>query len=107
MQLNPDVTVRARGVMEKCTYCVQRIRRRGIEAQIEGRELRDGEVMTACQQTCPTQAIIFGSLGDPGSAVSRSRAQPRMYAVLNELGTVPRTRYLARITNPAPGLGEG
>jgi molybdopterin-containing oxidoreductase family iron-sulfur binding subunit len=107
MQLNPDVTVRARGVMEKCTYCVQRIRRRGIEAQIEGRELRDGEVMTACQQTCPTQAIIFGSLGDPDSAVSRSRAQPRMYAVLHELGTVPRTRYLARITNPAPGLGEG
>jgi molybdopterin-containing oxidoreductase family iron-sulfur binding subunit len=107
MQLNPDVTVRARGVMEKCTYCVQRIRRAGIDAQIAGRELRDGEVMTACQQTCPTRAIIFGSLGDSSSEVSRSRTQPRLYSVLHDLGTVPRTRYLARITNPAPGLGEG
>lgn len=107
LQLNPDVTVRARGVMEKCTYCVQRIRRVGIRARIEGRDPRDGEVQTACQQTCPTRAIIFGSLGDPESQVSISRSEPRIYSVLHEQGTRPRTQYLAKITNPAPATREG
>jgi molybdopterin-containing oxidoreductase family iron-sulfur binding subunit len=106
MQLNPDVTVRARGVMEKCTYCVQRIRRAEIKAQVEGRTLKGDEVVTACAQTCPTHAIVFGSLGDPDSEVSRSRLQPRMFAVLHDLGTQPRTRYLARITNPNPSIAE-
>lgn len=101
MQRNPDVTVRERGVMEKCTYCVQRLRREEIRAASEGRGLRGDEVMTACQQACPTRAIVFGSLGDPESEVSRAREEPRSYSVLHELGTEPRTRYLARITNPA------
>ncbi|HZD04030.1 MAG TPA: 4Fe-4S dicluster domain-containing protein, partial [Longimicrobiales bacterium] len=100
--LNPDVTVRARGVMEKCSYCVQRIRRAQIRAKEEDRLLEDGEVVTACQQACPTRAIIFGDLADPRSAVSASRESDRIYAVLHELGTVPRTRYLARISNPRP-----
>jgi molybdopterin-containing oxidoreductase family iron-sulfur binding subunit len=102
--LNPDVTVRERGVMEKCTYCVQRIRRAGIVARREGRPLRDGEVVTACQQACPTQAIVFGSLTHDGSAVARTRGDARLYSVLGELGTEPRTRYLARVTNPNPAL---
>ncbi len=98
--LNPDVTVRERGVMEKCTYCVQRIRRAERRAQIEERPLRSDEVVTACQQACPTNAIVFGSMTDPGSAVSKTREQSRIYSVLHELGTKPRTQYLARITNP-------
>src|SRR5262245_13800265 len=102
---NPEVTVRERGVMEKCTYCVQRIRARQIQAQLEGdRELEDGEVVTACAQACPTRAIVFGSLSDPRSEVARSRTSPRLYSVLDELGTRPRTRYLARITHPHPDL---
>jgi MoCo/4Fe-4S cofactor protein with predicted Tat translocation signal len=104
MAKNPEVTVRARGVMEKCTFCVQRIRRTQIEARIEGRPVRDGEVKTACQQACPTQAIIFGSLSDPKAEVVRRRAEPRAYAVLHELGTEPRVQYLARITNPNPAV---
>ncbi len=104
--LNPDVTVRERGVMEKCTYCVQRIRRAQLQAGSEGRPVRDGEVRTACQQACPHRAITFGSLNDPGSEVTRSRENPRQYGVLHELGTMPRTRYLARIRNPAPAPGE-
>jgi Fe-S-cluster-containing dehydrogenase component len=107
MAKNPDVTVRARGVMEKCTFCVQRIREAQIGAKLEGRPLRDGEVRTACQQACPTGAIVFGSLNDPGSEVLRSREEPRSYAVLHELGTEPRVRYLARITNPNPELQGG
>ncbi len=102
MQLNPDVTVRERGVMEKCTYCVQRIRRAQIQAQLEGRPVGGDEVWTACQQACPTRAIVFGSLGDEASAVSRTRRDPRLYSVLHDLGTEPRTQYLARITNPNP-----
>jgi len=107
MAKNPEVTVRARGVMEKCTFCVQRIRQAQIAAQLEGRELHDGEVRTACQQACPSEAIVFGSLSHPDAEVVRQRAEPRSYAVLHELGTEPRVRYLARITNPNPALQRG
>ncbi|OZI63391.1 4Fe-4S dicluster domain-containing protein [Bordetella genomosp. 11] len=93
---NPDVTVRQRGVMEKCTYCVQRISRARIRAQKEDRPLRDGEVVTACEAVCPTQAIVFGNLNDPASRVNATRASPRAYTLLEELNTRPRTRYLAR-----------
>jgi molybdopterin-containing oxidoreductase family iron-sulfur binding subunit len=105
MAMNPDVTVRARGVMEKCTYCVQRIRETEIRSHTSGIPIRDGDVRTACEQACPTQAITFGSIADPSSRVSRLRSDPRTYAVLHELGTEPRTRYLAKITNPNPDLG--
>jgi MoCo/4Fe-4S cofactor protein with predicted Tat translocation signal len=104
MVKNPDVTVRARGVMEKCTFCVQRIRRAEIDARIAGRPIRDGEFTTACAQACPTGAIVFGSISDPESEVARRRGESRSYAVLHELGTEPRVRYLARITNPNPAL---
>jgi MoCo/4Fe-4S cofactor protein with predicted Tat translocation signal len=100
MVYNPDVTVRARGVMEKCTFCVQRIKRATIRAKNERREIRDGDVVTACQQTCPTQAITFGDLADSGSAVSREHASDRSYAMLEELNVKPRTHYLARVVNP-------
>jgi molybdopterin-containing oxidoreductase family iron-sulfur binding subunit len=104
MVKNPDVTVRERGVMEKCSFCVQRIRRAQIAAQLDGRDVKDGEVVTACQQACPTQAIIFGSYTDPDSSIVRSLLEKRSYTVLHELGTEPRVRYLARITNPNPAL---
>jgi molybdopterin-containing oxidoreductase family iron-sulfur binding subunit len=104
---NPDVTVRARGVMEKCTFCVQRIREAEIAAELEGRPVERGAVRTACQQACPAQAIAFGSLTDPDDEVTRLRDHPRAYEVLHELGTQPRVRYLARITNPNPRLAPG
>jgi molybdopterin-containing oxidoreductase family iron-sulfur binding subunit len=104
MLMNPEVTVRARGVIEKCTYCVQRIRNTQIQAQKENRRIRDGEVVTACQEACPSKAIMFGSIADKTSQVARWMRQPRTYQVLEELGTHPRTRYLARITNPNPEL---
>ncbi len=104
LAMNPDVTVRDRGVMEKCTYCVQRIREVEIRARREQRPIRDLEIRTACQQTCPTGAIVFGDVADPDTAVSRSRQNERLYAVLHSLGTRPRTRYLARIVNPNPDL---
>jgi molybdopterin-containing oxidoreductase family iron-sulfur binding subunit len=107
MVMNPDVTVRERGVMEKCSFCVQRIRRSQIAAQVEGRAVHDGEVVTACQQACPTRAIVFGSYTDPAAQVVQTRAQPRRYSVLHELGTRPRVEYLARITNPNPALEKG
>jgi len=99
-QRNPDVTVRARGVMEKCTYCVQRISRARIDARKADRELADGEVRTACQQTCPTQAITFGNLADADSAVSRGRESRRHYGLLEELNVRPKTTYLARLLDP-------
>lgn len=97
---NPEVTARERGVMEKCTFCVQRIRMAEIDARVEGRRIREGEVKTACQEACPTQCIVFGLISDPDSEVSRLRESPRAYALLNsELGTEPRVRYLAHLRN--------
>lgn len=93
---NPDVTVRSRGVMEKCTYCTQRIEAAHVAADKENRPIRDGEVVTACQQACPTKAIVFGDINDPNSEVSRLKRDGRHYVLLEELGTRPRTTYLAR-----------
>jgi Fe-S-cluster-containing dehydrogenase component len=107
MLRNPDVTVRSRGVMEKCTYCVQRIRQQTIQAEREGRRVRDGEVLTACQQACPTQAIVFGDINDGASRVRRMKESPLDYGVLAELNTQPRTTYLAEVRNPNPELQEG
>ncbi|HXJ19909.1 MAG TPA: TAT-variant-translocated molybdopterin oxidoreductase [Polyangia bacterium] len=106
MGMNPDVTVRSRGVMEKCTYCVQRIERKRIETRIQGRAIADGELLTACQQGCPTQAIVFGSLQDPSAKVSKAHADPRRYDLLHELATRPRTAYLARVRNLNPELAK-
>lgn len=107
MQKNPEVTVRSRGVMEKCTYCLQRIEQARIKARNEGRKVRDGEFLPACAQTCPAKAIVFGDLNDPDSAISRLRRHnPRDYATLDELGNKPRTRYLARMRNPNPEISE-
>ena len=101
---NPDVTVRTRGVMEKCTYCVQRITVAKIDAEKENRRVRDGEITTACQQACPTEAITFGDMNDKTSRVAQLKAQPTNFALLEELQTRPRTTYLATIRNPHPSL---
>jgi MoCo/4Fe-4S cofactor protein with predicted Tat translocation signal len=104
MARNPEVTVRSRGVMEKCTYCVQRINSARITSKLEDRRIRDGEVRTACQTACPTQAIHFGDLNDPESRVAKLRAEPRNYGLLEDLNTRPRTTYLAAVRNPNPVL---
>jgi len=101
---NPEVTVRRRGVMEKCTYCLQRISRARIEAEKLERRILDGELVTACQAVCPTQAIVFGDLNDPSSAVRRAKAAALDYTLLPELNTHPRTTYAARVVNPDPEL---
>jgi len=101
---NPEVTVRSRGVMEKCSYCVQRIQNVRIEAEKQDRPIRDGEIVTACQQACPAQAIVFGDLNDPASEVSRRKREPRDYLLLEELNTRPRTTYLARLKNSNPEI---
>ena len=103
---NPDVTVRTRGVMEKCTYCVQRISQARRTAERENRKIHDGEVTTACQDACPTRAISFGDRNDPAAGVNALRRERRHYALLGELGTRPRTTYLARLRNPNPALTE-
>ena len=106
LQFNPEVTVRARGVMEKCTYCVQRISQARRTAERENRKIHDGEVTTACQDACPTRAISFGDRNDPAAGVNALRRERRHYALLGELGTRPRTTYLARLRNLNPALTE-
>jgi molybdopterin-containing oxidoreductase family iron-sulfur binding subunit len=104
MLSNPDVTVRGRGVMEKCTYCVQRINDARIEAKKAGREIRDGEIITACQQVCPTKTIIFGNIADKTSDVYKSRSDERAYRLLEELNTRPRTSHLGKVRNVNPAI---
>jgi molybdopterin-containing oxidoreductase family iron-sulfur binding subunit len=101
---NPDVTVRSRGVMEKCTYCIQRVRYATQQADKEDRLVQDGEIQVACAQACPTDAIVFGDINDPQSRVSRLKRGPLTFAILTELNTLPRTSYLARFKNPNPAL---
>ncbi len=103
-QRNPEVTVRSRGVMEKCTYCIQRITHARIDAEEQNRKVRDGEVLTACQQACPAEAIIFGDLNDASSRVAKLKASQRNYGLLEELNTRPRTTYMAAVRNPNPEL---
>jgi MoCo/4Fe-4S cofactor protein with predicted Tat translocation signal len=104
MVQNPDVTIRGRGIMEKCTYCVQRINDSRIEAKKQGREIKDGEIVTACEQACPTKAIVFGNVADKESRVSKLRENKRSYLLLEQLNTRPRTSHLGRVRNPNPRI---
>ncbi len=107
LALNPDVTVRSRGVMEKCSFCIQRIQLAKIDAKNQGRELKDGELKTACQQSCPGMAILFGDLNDPTSDISEKMKDPKRYLVLGELGVAPGVSYLTKIRNSiAEARGE-
>ncbi len=101
---NPNVTVRQKGVMEKCNYCIQRVNRARMDAEKENRPLRDGEILTACQQVCPTEALVFGDVNDPASKVAKLKAEQLNYGLLEELNTRPRTTYLAKLTNPNTDL---
>jgi Fe-S-cluster-containing dehydrogenase component len=103
---NPNVTVRSRGVMEKCTYCVQRISAARIQAEKDRRVIRDGELVTACQASCPTEAIVFGNINDLNSRVSKLKATQLNYGLLTDLNTRPRTTYLARLRHPHPDLAQ-
>jgi molybdopterin-containing oxidoreductase family iron-sulfur binding subunit len=101
---NPEVTVRWRGVMEKCTYCVQRISAARIQASRQNRPIADNEVKTACQEACPANAIVFGPMSQPDAIVSQRKSHPLNFAMLGQLNTRPRTTYAAKLTNPNPAL---
>jgi molybdopterin-containing oxidoreductase family iron-sulfur binding subunit len=107
LQFNPNVTVRMRGVMEKCTYCVQRIQEVKIGARNQGRDVGPNEIKTACQQACPSQSIVFGDLNNPKSNVAKLAKADRRYHLLAEIGTRPRTTFLGRIRNPNPAMAKG
>ncbi len=104
--LNPDVVVRERGIMEKCSFCVQRIQEGKIRAKQEGRPVKDGEIRPACEQSCPAQAIVFGDLNDPASRISASRKHPRFYRVLEEIGVGPSVGYMTLVRNLPEGGGH-
>jgi molybdopterin-containing oxidoreductase family iron-sulfur binding subunit len=104
MRMNPEVTVRSRGVMEKCTFCVQRIQSVKIRARNDGRAVMDGEITPACAQACPTQAIVFGDLNDPNSRVAQRFTDSRTYSMLDEIMTLPRLKYMARVRNTDASL---